>query len=278
MNTAKIQLSDQNFNSQQSEKCDLLIRIYPQRLSYAVIDQRNDQLKVLYDSPGEGGLKALKNSLAQDPVLKFTYHQVKVSVLTSKFTFVPTEIYSDSDLDSYALFTYPAIDSDVLVKEITAAKIKNISAVDKSLRKYLISNFTDPVIYNQASPLIESSLKFYHNTANTSLILQINSNSFEVLVLKNNIIFYYNLFHTESLNELNYFLLGVIRELHLKSTDTDVIISGEVDEGDGTCVCIKKYFNNIIFADSGLLIRQATIFREVPAHQFFSLIGLNLCE
>ncbi len=278
MNTAKIHLTDQNFNPKHSEKCDLLIRIYPKRLSYAVIDQSNDQLKVLFDFPGEGGLKALKNSLAQDPVLKFKYHQVKVAVLTSKFTFIPTEIYSDTDLDSYALFAYPAIDSDVLVKEITAAKTKNISAVDKNLRKYLISNFTDPVIFNQASPLIESSLKFYHNTPNTSLILQINSNSFEVLVLKNNTLFYYNLFHTESMNEFNYFLLGVIKELQLKSTDTDVIISGEVDEGDGTYACTKKYFNTIIFADSGILVRQASIFRGVPAHQFFSLIGLNLCE
>ncbi|HCN84732.1 MAG TPA: hypothetical protein DIT07_14105, partial [Sphingobacteriaceae bacterium] len=238
----------------------------------------NDQLKVIFDSQGAGGLKILKDLIAHDPVLKLSYHQVKICVQTSKFTFIPKEIYSDSDLDSYALFAYPALESDILVKEISSVKIKNITAIDKSLRKYLISNFNDPLIFNQVNPLIESSLKLYHNTINTTLILQFNTDSFEALVLKNNNLAYYNLFNTESVNEFNYFLLGIMRELQLKSTGTDVVISGETSESEDLYKCVQKYFSNIAFADCGILTRQATIFRGIPAHQFFSLISMNLCE
>jgi hypothetical protein len=278
MNTAKIHLTDQNFESQHSEKYDLLIRIYPKRISYAVINQNTDQLKVLVDSPGEGGLKGLKKLTDQDPILKLKYHQVKVSVQTPKFTFIPNEIYSESEIDSYALFASPVLESDVLIKEISSLKIKNISAIDKSLRKYITGNFTNAIIFNQADPLIESSLKFYHSTPKTTLSIQFNSDSFEILVLKDNSLLYYNLFSIESINEFNYFLLGVTRDLQLKSFNTDVVLSGEITEKQNFYKCVQKYFTHISFADSGMLVRQTSIFRDVIPHQFFSLISLNLCE
>lgn len=278
MTTARIHLTDPSFDSQHSESCDLLIRIYPKRISYAVVDHETDQLKVLLDSPDEGGLIGLKRLMEHDANLKLSYNQVKISIQTTKFTFIPSELYAESDVDSYALFANPLPGDDVLIKEITSLQIKNIAAVDKSLRKYITNNFKAPLIFNQIDPLVESSLKLYHTGPKDTLSIHFNSDSFEILVLKDSKLLYYNLFSTESLNEFNYFLLGVIRDLQLKNFNTNVTLSGEINQYQNVYQCVQKYFSYVSFADSGMLIRQTSIFRDVSPHQFFSLISLNLCE
>jgi hypothetical protein len=274
MNTAKIHLIDPNFQSQHSGKCNLLIRISKKRLSYAIVDQGHDELKVLFDSPVEKDLKTL---LDNDPFLKFHFHRVKISVESLKFTFIPKDIYSESDLDSYTHFIHPGRNSDILVKDIRSAKIKNITAFDKYLGKELLSSFTNPHIFNQANPLIESVLKHYRNAAETVLVLQFNSDSFEALIMKNNNFQYYNLFYIDSPDELNYFLLAIIRDFEIKNTDV-VILSGDISENEEYYMRIQKYFSNISFADSKKLSLHSDIFKDIPDHQFFSLISLNLCE
>jgi hypothetical protein len=277
MNTPKIHLTEQNFQSQHSGKCNLLIRISNQRLSYAIVDQGNDQLKVLFDSPVKKDPDAIKILMQQDHFLKFHFHKIKISVETSKFTFIPKEVYAEPDVDSYALFIHPGTQSDVLVKDIRSAKVKNIVAIDKHLKEFLTVFFTRPNIFNQANPLIESALKVYRN-ANTTLLLQFNAGSFEALILENSCFKYYNLFSIDSPDELNYFLLAIIQELELKNTETQTVLCGDISEHDESYRRVQKYFSNISFADSNKLIRHSEIFNEVPAHQFFSLIGLNICE
>src|SRR4051812_36528729 len=116
MNTPKIHLTEHNFQSQHSGKCNLLIKISKQRLSYAIVDQGNDQLKALFDSP-VGDPNEIKTLIQNDPFLKFHFHKIKISVEPSKFTFIPREIYSEPDVDSYSLFIQPGAHSDVLVKD-----------------------------------------------------------------------------------------------------------------------------------------------------------------
>ena len=278
MNTGKIHLIDKNFQSQHSGKCNLLLRISPNRFSYAIIDQGNDQLKVLFDSPVDEGLSNLKTFIHGDYLLRFHFHRIKISVESSEFTFIPRDIYSESELHYYALFINPGANSDIAVSDIRSAKIRNINAIDKHLRAVLDSSFNRPAIFNQANSFIEAAFRLYRNTAGAILLLQFNTGSFEALILKDNKLENYNLFSIDNADEFNYFLLALIRDFELKSAGTDVILSGYISEDEENYRRVQKYFNNIAFADSRKLVRLGDLFEQVPAHQFFSLISLNLCE
>ena len=278
MSAAKIHLVDQDFLPKHSEKCNLLVRISDEKLSYSVLNQNDKQLKALVETAINPTLQGLKAAIAMEPLLQASYKKVKISIETSKFTFIPAEIYSEVDLASYAIFTYPLAKSTILVRSILSAGIKNISAIDEGLLDYLLAYFNDPLIVNQVNPLTEAALHLYPKSRQNRLFLQFNNSSFEALLIKTGQIEHYNLFKIETSEEFNYFLLAIINEFELSYANTDIVISGEITHDDDYCSKIQKYFSAISFADTSVLMRRTERFQHITAHQFFSLFSLNLCE
>ena len=46
-----LHLRDEKFNPSQSSDAQLLIKVAPKRISYAIVNEKENRLQVLYDSP-----------------------------------------------------------------------------------------------------------------------------------------------------------------------------------------------------------------------------------
>jgi preprotein translocase subunit SecA len=89
----------------------------------------------------------------------------------------------------------------------------------------------------------------------------------------------YNILECINADEFNYYLLNTIDSLDLDSTNTKVMISGDVTSGnDEYYQRIIKYFKTPEFADSRLIVNQPELFKNVSPHTYFSLISLDECE
>ncbi|MGB4775759.1 MAG: DUF3822 family protein [Daejeonella sp.] len=278
-----IYLIDENFQSQHSGKCDLLIQINADSIFYAIVDKGQDQLRVLVqadfndNTPKASVIDVIDKLLQTEAHLKYYFRKVKISVQTFKFTFIPAELYIADNIPDYAKFIKPAMETDVIVNDIKSFHIKNAFLIPTNLQNKLNSGFHKPQILSQANSFIEGARKIHSDTSN-ELFLNIQSKSFEAAILNDNKLLFYNIFEYQNADEFNYFLLTVLQNLNIDVNQTLITLSGEIKQSDEVYKRIEKYFANLIFADSKLLSNQSDLFSEIPSHSIFPLLSLNLCE
>lgn len=275
MNT-KLQLVESNFDPQVAPQCDLLIQVGAESISYAVIEKGSDQLKALVEI--EGSLKDLELLYTTNALLGYQYRKTKISVDTTKFTFIPREVFSDFYIENYAKFIQPRSASDLLINDIRGFKIKNLIAVETETQNILKSHFPAAAIFSQATPFIEGSWKISKDTVKNQLFVNIRQDSFEAVLIKDGQLHFYNIFECELPDEFNYFLLLIIKQFNLQTSDTMVVASGSIELKDPFYFRISKYFDNISIADVSLLIRYYETFELISLQKHFSLLSLNLCE
>src|SRR5690606_39268939 len=196
----KIHLIDPGFQPQHSGKCDLLLSISPSRFSYAVIDQAQDVIKVLSDDTA-ANIDEIETLLQTETIFNTHFHKIKVSLETSRFTFIPEALFDENNIADYAQFIQANI-SDLIVSDIRSAQVKNIFAADPRLKDILYRKFPGCKLTSPASTLIETALKFY-SSKEKQLFLNFHGSSFEALILEDKKLIFFNIFEAETADDFN---------------------------------------------------------------------------
>ncbi|MBC8051940.1 MAG: DUF3822 family protein [Sphingobacteriaceae bacterium] len=272
-----LHLQDEKFNPSQSRDTQLLIRIAPRRISYAIINEKESRLQVLYDSPISDNTESiLGNLLAENNYLRSPFAAVKVSVQTDNFTFIPTQYYTRDDLGSYEKLIKATGSTKTFISTIHADSINCVSALELETITAFVAAFPEVRFFSQAEPLVEGGIKTTDTKA-TKLILNFNEESFEASLSTDEKLVFYNLIEISNADDFNYFLLNIIQQFAIEPQQTTLVLSGNINQGDANYRRAEKYFNNIAFADSSQITLYSTIFDQLPKHQHFSLISLLLC-
>ena len=277
-------LKDDDFQSQQAAKCDLLVHIGLETFQYAVIDKGRNQLKALaeFEIPAIQSLSELLSAIENLPEssheFKFSFNRIKISFDTFHYTFIPQELYQEDNEKEYAKFIRPALESDVLVNTIRSTNIINVIAIDSVLIEALNRIFHKPRIFNQASSFIEGIKKTHDKDQASSLFIDVNSKHIQIGWLMNSALLFYNIFDCINPDEFNYYLLNVLEQLAINADQTQVVLSGKIIADDEFYKRVQKYFKQIDVAYTRLLVRYPERFENVSTQTYFSLISLDLCE
>lgn len=277
-------LIDDDFQSQQAAKCDLLVHIGLETFQYAIIDNGREQLKALaeFEIPAVHSqielLTAIENLPESSRQFKYSFNRIKISFDTFHYTFIPVDLYKEENEQEYAKFIGATFESDVMVNTIHSTNIKNVIAIDSQLKQALNGIFQKPRIFNQASSFIEGIKKTHNKDQASSLFIDINTKQIQLAWLKNSELMFYNTFDCINADEFNYYLLNVLEQLDIDAEQTQVVLSGKVMSNDDFHQRVEKYFNRIDFADSRLLVKYPERFENVSPQAYFSLISLDLCE
>ena len=97
-----LHLKDEKFNVSESREMQLLIKIAPGHISYAIIHQKDNQLLVLFDSPIHQSIELTLNDILQsNEYLRSSFAVVKVAVQSFNFTLIPSQYYTKDDIPGY---------------------------------------------------------------------------------------------------------------------------------------------------------------------------------
>lgn len=274
-----VHLKDEKFNPAQSRDMQLLIKIAPKRISYAIINERESRLQLLYDSPISNSVEDTLNELiVENDYLRSPFGSVKVSVQTSNFTLIPIQYYTRDDLPSYEKMIQASGESKTFISTIYNDSVNCITALDLQTTTAFTSFFPDARFLSQAEPLVEGGSKV-EESATQMLLLQFNEESFEANLSSDDKLIFYNLFNIENADDFNYFLLNIMQQFFsVDAQNTLVVLAGTISAGDANYRRIEKYFKDIRFTDASKLTLFSTTFEQLPKHQHFSLISLLLCE
>lgn len=279
-------LRDQHFESHQAASCDLLIQLTPFQINYAIVDQRDRSIQVLsrFNYPtshnAEDIIERLDVMAQTRPELNLPFAKTKISLQNQTYTFIPTTLFDPSLVGDYAKFMQnPSHQTQpLIVHELPAMDIQNVSIIHESLQKGLEARFNNLLVVNQASPFLIGLNKQITNQQDCILAIHVQAEAVEFAFFEKGALQFYNLFECMNPDELNYFLLQVIKELDLSSAPCNALIAGDIKQGDPNYIRIEKYFKEIRTIYTWQALSPPNFNELVSNHDFFSLISLNLCE
>ncbi|HEY0898276.1 MAG TPA: DUF3822 family protein [Sphingobacteriaceae bacterium] len=269
----KLQQVEAGFGPRDTELCDLLLQTGTERISYAVIQE--NRLKAIFE--GLGGSDNLSDLISRDPLLQSRFRQVKISVDTDKFTFVPQEIFSEGNVKDYLRFVQPLSPADILITELQEFEIRNVVAISSDLQNQLRSYFPQATLRSQIDPFLKGIHYLIGNQNAPMWFLNFRHGSFEAALVKNGELQFYNVLQSKDPDEFNYFLLLLLRQFQA-STNSQVIISGSINIDDLYHSRLSKYFREVKLAELSGQIQWDSAFDQLPLHQYFSLLSLSRCE
>lgn len=273
-----LHLKDEKFNPAQSREMELLIKITPKRISYAIVSDRENSLLLLYDAPIAQSVEDdLSDLLINNDYLRLPFAKIKASVQTLNFTFIPLQYYTRDNMSGYEQIIQASDDTKTFVSTINAESVNCVIALEMNTIAPLIGAFSLLRLLSQAEPLIQGGLKV-KSALRDKLVLQFNEDSFEVYAHIADKFVLYNLYAFENAEDFNYYLILVMQQLAIDADKTSIILAGDITTEDANYKRIEKYFSNISFADSSEFTTFSTHFNSIPKHKYFSLISLLLCE
>lgn len=270
-----ILLVDPDFDFHNSNSCSLMIKVSTDNYSYAIIDTEAKRLVELCDhqecaNPFEAFLKNVKGNTN----LSHQFENVKASIYTPNTISIPNDIFDPNEVADYAKF-FSVDQSDMLYsRQVEHLGFTNIFNLEDGLEKELLALFPNLTFLDHKEPALFSIEKSQEKT----LSLDFTVGSVNCTYSSAGDLIFQNYYEIENEEEFNYYLLLMIKQLHLALELTTVSLSGIVHKDDNRYQVIQRYFANIEFTKLDSNQIESSILDDMPQHYYTSVLSLLSCE
>jgi hypothetical protein len=222
---------------------------------------------------------SLKTAFFDDPLLKESYKSSKIVFTTPHFTLIPTKFYDENQHTAYFENLTELIGFDqIAVDPINSIDVQNIYLVDVQL--YAVAKTILPNAHHHHifSSLILGFQKIAEHRGGHQLFANIRDSQLQILFFDGRDFIFANSFSFKTPQDVIYYLLNCYEQFKLNPEVTPLSISGSLTEHSDIFKYIYRYIRNIAFVPTPPYFRFGQQFTGIPAHFYFDLFSVNLCE
>lgn len=268
----KIDLTVSDFEPANTFNLELAIELGTNYYNYAIIDGDKKAVKVISNVQS-----SIFNDV-DDNLLHNNFAKTKISLITKKFTFIPTPLFQKDNLEVYTKYIQAQDHEYILVNQIHENTITAIYAFDKLLLDKIEKHFPSAKIYPQFTPLISGITYGFSLIKEAQVFANYRPGYLETIIYNKGEFQFYNIFEVENDDEILYFLLLAAQQNNLYSKSTMLKISGNLSTQSETYNRLKQHFNRLEIIDQDSLPLTSLGIQTSVMPRFFSLLSLHLCE
>jgi len=281
-----ISLFDKNFNKEAIYRYKLSVQLLHDGFVYCILDIDQNKYIALesYSFPQLSNNDQLCNEYEKIitglDFLKNDFKQIKIIYSDSKVTLIPAPLFEEKEKNTYLNFTENISEGF----EINFDKLSNIDAysvyaIPICIKNKLLEIFSKHRLYHYSGSLLENLLiQFKRQDAEKNIFLNVQSSHFEIIVLEGRKLLFYNSFSYKTPEEFIYFILFVFEQLNLNPENVELTVLGELSQEGPLYEILFKYIRNIKFMTRNDSFKYSEAFQKIPAHYFYNLLNLSLCE
>ena len=174
---------------------------------------------------------------------------VKLIICNKLSSLVPNNLFEEKLSLEYLKFNSKLLENDFAAHDF----IEEIDAVNVYLpyinvNNYIIDNFGSFNFYHYSTLLIKKLIK-YNKEKESCLYVNLQEESFQVLIIKKNKLLYYNNFDFNKKEDILYFLLFVIEQNKIDSNKSKLYLIGKIDLKSDAYLLISKFISNVEIID-----------------------------
>lgn len=240
--------------------------------SYAAVNHHNFD-KNLEDKTM---VEKAESMIKEDLFLSKNYKSVYFSLITPKSTLVPAELFNRKKVKQYFTFNHHLDEfEEIHFNYIEKIDAYNIFAVPSDLTTLLVNKFPEIVFVHQNNTIISDlvhradNLKFKLPLVN----ININSNSFEIAIFKDDQFNLLNTYVFNDQNDLVYYIMNTLTQYDIKLTKSYINVSGFIERNSDLHKFMLQFFPKMSFLklDSDLFYN----FKDVDEHLLYNLLNLH---
>ncbi len=249
----------------------------------AVMDRSNTTLvslyEIAYDTPLQPSqIPSIVADLMHGDLARYQrIESIKIHFYASKFVLVPAQYYffgNDRELLETQHKTIASGDQ-IFGDTLKLLNAQNIYSLPNGTANTVFANTT---IQHAYTSLIETLLFVYQQDTQTHLFVNVRMGSADVIALQNGKLLLANPYDIHADTDLVYFLALICQELDFDTATTPINLMGNISNNDDLHTQIKQYFQKVNFIKQIPYLKYDPAFKDVSAHQHFSLMSLLACE
>lgn len=233
---------------------DLSIQISLSGLSFCILNRSTKTIEFLKNqtfdkkaNPFET-LEHLKKALETYSLLSQSFSSVLVIYQNELSNLVPKAFFDEAQAADYLKFNSKILTSDFISHdEIAINESVNVYVPYVNINNLIFDTYGVFEYKHAATILIDSILEKHSKANESELYLNINSQHFELIVLKDKKLLLYNSFEFATKEDVIYYLLFTMEQLHLNPETVKLQLMGLIDKDDEMYALIYTYVRYVEF-------------------------------
>jgi len=221
----------------------------------------------------------LANIVNEEKLLQQVFRTVSLSIVTPKFTLVPSALFDQNKRENYLNFNsqWNESEEEISSNYLKNLQIYNVFALPNVVKNTTLKLFPNAKIYHQGVPLLESVVARYKNQENEKVIVHVQASHLEIIVLEGKKLIFFNTFNYKTSEDFIYYILFTCEQLKLNPEELHLTLIGEIKQDASLYVILNKYIRNIHFGLRPDNFEYSEAFEEIPKHFYFNLFSQYLC-
>jgi hypothetical protein len=222
----------------------------------------------------------LDQVVMNNPWLAYPFQSVTVLIDNTSTALVPAPLYEDKEKGTYLAFSQLYSDNSRIVADhLINAAAYQVYYLSNPLVEKIKDLWANARIAHYSSALIESLMIQYKNkSVDDVLFVHLRPKVFDLVVIRNEKLFFYNHFRFNTREDFIYFLLFSMEQIRMNPELARVFLLGMIDRSSPTFDIAMKYIRNVAFIEDSKSLHYSYVLDEVPHHRNYVLYHALRCE
>jgi hypothetical protein len=184
-------------------------------------------------------------------------------------TLVPKPLFDEINLVDYLKFNTKILKTDFITYDaLTTEDIMVVYVPLVNINNFIFERFGSFEYKHSATILLNRVLTLEKNSNSLKMYLNIEAFHFEIIIVENNKLRFYNRFEYNTKEDFIYYLLFTAEQLQLNPEEFPAILMGTVDEKDDLFKIAYKYVRHV-----SVLPKEAMLYNNDTGSKHFTLLN-----
>ena len=270
-------LFDKSIKEKNSQCYKLFAHYNPNSFSFSIFNIENEEFLSLESYIFNNETQNLSSLISQFPVFQWSLSSKTINYFFKACTIIPNSLFDEKLKDKYLKMNNQIEEGE----EILVDRLKHINAVViYSIRKNDLNIFKklkNITIKHSATIFLENVLEKSKHSANSQIFLDVSTKNFNIALVSNSKLIFYNNFEFDTKNDFLYYILNCYNTLELNSKEVPLRISGEFKK-DEILNNLKMYIKKVNLEKRPNSFSYSHLFNSIPNHYFHKLFNQIKCE
>ncbi|KAA6349547.1 hypothetical protein EZS27_003058 [termite gut metagenome] len=243
-------INDIDFNL--SEQLILSIRLGTDGFSFTIHSPSNKQPEAFLHKEGVSSLPFidnLKQVFSELDFLNHPYRQVRILLVSPRFTTVPLNLFDEKQMEPVFDYNYLRIENEIVLYNVLKENdIVLLFGIDKNVYQYLIEQYPQANVYSHITPLIEyfSGCDYgAENNFSRKMYIALHEQSMDICCFEYKRPIFINSFEYQHIDDCIYYILHIWKQINLNQETNNLYLIGTMPDKERLLRELKRYILHV---------------------------------
>ena len=230
----------------------LAVQVAMNGLSFCCFDTLNHKVTAVKDivfdtfSKGINTEELFADAFRNHPELKEKYDEILIIHNNNLSTFVPTALFDEDYLGSYLQYNTKVFETDFFTFDsIENYEINTVYIPYVNINNFFIDQYGSFDYKHANTILVSKLLDLSKNIDEKKMIVHFNPFHFEIIVVQNQKLLFFNSFDYKTSEDFIYYILFTAEQLNMNPENFKLELLGNISEENDFFAMAYKYIRNV---------------------------------